>query len=189
MNAPAAIAIGCSAGGVDALKAILGGLDVRLRQAIMVCCHSRSDTMDMLCEVLQRICALPVIEAVERDAVQPGVVHIAPSGYHLLVESDLHFALSVDPRVNYARPSIDVLFHSVAEVWRNDLIGVILTGANADGAIGLQRIRQLGGIAVVQSPADAEAAAMPQAALDTAGADYCMPLSDIAPLLNRLCLA
>jgi len=105
------------------------------------------------------------------------------------VESDLHFALSIDPRVNHARPSIDVLFHSAAEAWGDGLLGVVLTGANADGAAGLRRIRQLGGLAVVQSPADAEATAMPQAALDIAGADYCVPLSDIAPLLNRLCMA
>ena len=189
MNVPAAIVIGCSAGGVDALKTVIGGLDARLPQAILICLHSRSDTVDMLCEVLQRISPLPVMEAIERHAVQSGVVHLAPTGYHLLVESDLHFALSIDPRVNHARPSIDVLFHSVAEVWRDTLVGVILTGANADGAAGLRRIRQLGGLAVVQSPADAEATAMPQAALEVAGADYCVPLSDIAPRLNRLCLA
>lgn len=188
MSAPVAIAIGCSAGGVEALRNVLGGLDARLSQAVLVCLHSRADTVEMLCEVLGRISPLPVMEAVERDAVQPGVIHLAPAGYHLLVESDLHFALSIDPRVNHARPSIDVLFHSAAEVWRDGLIGVVLTGANADGATGLRHIRQLGGLAVVQSPADAESAAMPQAALDTAGADYCVPLSDIAPLLNRLCL-
>jgi two-component system chemotaxis response regulator CheB len=185
---PAAIAIGCSAGGVTALRTLLCGLDASLRQAVLVCCHSRG-TADALCEVLTRVSRLPVVEAAERHAVKPGVVHVAPSGYHLLVESDLHFALSVDPRVNYARPSIDVLFNSAAEAWRAALVGVILTGANADGALGLRSIRQFGGAAIVQSPIDAEAATMPQAALDTAGADYCESLSNIAPLLNRICLA
>ncbi|GAB2586757.1 chemotaxis protein CheB [Dyella jejuensis] len=189
MSTPAALVIGCSAGGVDALKAVIGGLDGRLRQAILVCCHSRSDSMSLLCEVLARVSALPVVEAAERHSVQSGVVQLAPSGYHLLVENDLHFALSIDPRVNYARPSIDVMFHSAAEAWRETLVGVVLTGGNADGADGLRRIRQLGGLAVVQSPADAEAPAMPQAALDAAGADHCVALADIAPLLNRLCLA
>jgi len=188
MMAPAAIAIGCSAGGVDALQVLLGGLAPGLRQAVLVCCHSRSETTEIFRRVLERTSALPIAEAIERDIAHPGVVHVAPSGYHLLVESDLHFALSADARVNYARPSIDVLFNSAAEAWRDRLIGVVLTGANADGAAGLQRIRQFGGAAVVQSPADAEAAAMPQAALDLAGADYCLPLLDIAPLLNRLCL-
>jgi two-component system, chemotaxis family, protein-glutamate methylesterase/glutaminase len=188
MNVPAAIVVGCSAGGVDALKTVLGSLDERLQQAILVCCHSSSDTMDLLCEVLTRVSPLPVIEAAERDAVRAGVVQLAPSGYHLLVESDLHFALSIDPRVNYARPSIDVMFTSAAEVWQRRLIGVVLTGGNADGAQGLHRIRELGGIGIVQSPAEAEAPTMPQAALDIAGADHCVALNDIAPLLNRLCL-
>ncbi|GGA25195.1 chemotaxis protein CheB [Dyella nitratireducens] len=187
MNVPAAIAIGCSAGGVDALMTLLGGLHVRLPQPVLVCCH-RSDTMDILSDVLGRASALPVRDAIEREPVQRSVVYLAPAGYHLLVERDLQFALSADARVNYARPSIDVLFYSAAEAWRQALVGVILTGANADGAAGLRRIRQLGGIAVVQSPADAEATAMPQAALDTAGADYCLPLTEIAPLLNQLCL-
>jgi two-component system, chemotaxis family, protein-glutamate methylesterase/glutaminase len=188
MTAPQAIAIGCSAGGLDALKVLLGGLDPGLRQAVLVCCHSGSDTVELLCEVLQRVCTLPVTEAAERHTARPGTIHLAPSGYHLLVEKDGHFALSVDPRVQYARPSIDVMFCSAAEVWHEKLIGVVLTGGNADGASGLHRIRELGGTAIVQSPSNAEMPTMPQAALDTAGADYCVDLSDIAPLINRLCL-
>jgi len=188
MTAPQAIAIGCSAGGLDALKVLLGGLDPRLTQTALVCCHSGSDTVELLCEVLQRSSTLPVIEAAERRPVQASTVHLAPGGYHLLVEKDRHFALSVDPRVQYARPSIDVMFCSAAEVWHEKLIGVVLTGGNADGASGLQRIRELGGIAIVQSPSNAEMPTMPQAALDTAGADHCVDLSDIAPLINRLCL-
>jgi two-component system, chemotaxis family, protein-glutamate methylesterase/glutaminase len=188
MSTPAAIAIGCSAGGVDALKTVLGGLDAALRQTILVCCHSSSDTVDLLCEVLGRVSPLPVTEAKERHAARAGVVHLAPSGYHLLVENNLHFALSVDPRVNHVRPSIDVMFTSAAEVWQKALVGVVLTGGNADGAKGLQRIRELGGVAIVQSPEDAEAPTMPRAALEIAGADHCVALNDMAPLLNRLCL-
>ena len=145
MNTPKAIVIGCSAGGVEALKVIVGGFSSRLQQAVLVCCHSSSETMDLLCEVLSRASSLPVMEAQERHPVRPGTVYLAPSGYHLLVEADWHFALSIDPRVNYVRPSIDVMFYSAAEVWREKLIGVVLTGANADGASGLQRIRSLGG--------------------------------------------
>lgn len=189
MTTPQAIAIGCSAGGVDALKAVASGLDPRLKQPVLVCCHTGSDTVELLCEVLGRVSALPVVEAVERHTVQPGTFHLAPSGYHLLVEQDRHFALSIDARVNYARPSIDVLFCSAAEVWHQQLIGIVLTGGNADGAAGLLRIRELGGTAVIQSPSSAEMPTMPQAALDLAGADYCIDLSDIAPLINRLCLA
>ncbi|RUL64243.1 chemotaxis protein CheB [Dyella dinghuensis] len=189
MNVPAAIAIGCSAGGVDALKAVIGGLQATLRQTVVVCCHSSSDTVGLLCEVLGRTSKLPVIEAAERHQAQPGVVQLAPTGYHLLVENDHHFSLSIDSRVNHSRPSIDVLFMSAADVWRSALIGVVLTGGNNDGAAGLRRIRQLGGLAIVQSPHGAVAATMPQAALDLAGADHCVPLDDIAPLINRLCMA
>jgi two-component system, chemotaxis family, protein-glutamate methylesterase/glutaminase len=189
MNTPKAIVIGCSAGGVDALKAVLGGFSAYLTQAVLVCCHSSSETVELLCEVLSRVSPLPVVEAQERHPAQAGTVYLAPSGYHLLVEADWHFALSVDPRVNYVRPSIDVMFFSAAEVWREKLVGVVLTGGNADGASGLQRIRSLGGTAIVQSPTSAEMPTMPQAALDTAGADHCVDLSDIAPLINRLCLA
>jgi two-component system, chemotaxis family, protein-glutamate methylesterase/glutaminase len=188
MNTPTAIAIGCSAGGVDALKTIVSGFDGRLQQAVLVCCHSGSDTVELLCEVLGRVSPLPVMEARERHPVQTGTVYLAPSGYHLLVEDDQHFALSIDPRVHYARPSIDVMFFSAAEVWHEKLIGVVLTGGNADGASGLRRIRRVGGTAIVQSPSSAEMPTMPQAALDTAGADHCVDLSDIAPLINRLCL-
>ncbi|QAU23622.1 chemotaxis protein CheB [Dyella sp. M7H15-1] len=188
MNMPQAIAIGCSAGGVDALKAIISGLDARLNLPILVCCHTGSDTVELLCEILDRASPLAVTEARERHPVQDGTVHLAPSGYHLLIEHDRHFALSIDPRVNYVRPSIDVMFCSAAEVWHEKLIGIVLTGGNADGASGLQRIRELGGTAIVQSPSSAEMPTMPQAALDTAGADYCVDLSDIAPLINRLCL-
>lgn len=187
MTTPAAIVIGCSAGGVDALKCVIGGLPATLKQPVLVCCHSSSDTIDLLCEVLARIATLPVVEAVERHRALAGVVYLAPTGYHLLVENDHHFALSIDARVSHARPSIDVLFMSAAEVWRDTLIGVILTGSNDDGAAGLRRIRQCGGIAIVQSPDDAHAAAMPQAALDIAGADYCVPLADIASLIDHLC--
>jgi two-component system chemotaxis response regulator CheB len=188
MMTAAAIVVGCSTGGLDALKLLLGGLDRRLPQPLLVCCHTGSETIELLCELLGRVSALPVIAAAERHAVRGGHVQLAPTGYHLLVEPDRRFALTTDPRVNHSRPSIDVLFASAATVWREALIGVVLTGASADGAEGLRLVRRAGGCAIVQSPADAQIPVMPQAALDRAGADYCVPLNDIPPLLNRLCL-
>ena len=187
MTRPEAIAIGCSSGGFNALRVLLGSLDPGLSQTVLVCSHTGS-SVDTLCGLLARHCALPVIEAQERWPARSGTVQLAPGGYHLLLEGDRHFALSVDRQVGFSRPSIDVMFGSVAEVYRAGAIGVILTGASRDGADGLAQIRARGGIAVVQTPASAEAAAMPQAALDTAGADHCLPLELIAPLLNRLCL-
>jgi two-component system chemotaxis response regulator CheB len=187
MHRPEAIVIGCSMGGFNALRIVLGALDPRLSQALLLCCHT-SGNVDVLCELLAGHSALPVVEAQERWPASGGTVHMAPGGYHLLVENDRHFALSVDPQVSFSRPSIDVLFGSAADVYHEALIGVVLTGANRDGATGLTQIRARGGIAVVQTPDSAEAATMPQAALDSAGADYCVPLEQIAPLLNRLCL-
>lgn len=184
-----AIVVGCSAGGVTALQTLLGGLDPRLAQALVVCCHRSADDSANLAGVLARSSPLPVVDAVEREPARGGVVHLAPPGYHLLMESDNRFALSVDPHVSHARPSIDVLFCSAAQAWRAGLVGVVLTGANTDGAEGLRLIRRYGGTAIVQSPASAQAPAMPQAALDLAGADHCVPLEAIPALLNRLCLA
>ncbi|WP_426662566.1 chemotaxis protein CheB [Rhodanobacter aciditrophus] len=188
MKRPAAIVLGCSAGGPEALKVVLGGLDPRLPQVVLACCHTGSETAELLCELLARASRLPVIEAAEREPARGGVVQVAPAGYHLLVERDLRFTLSVDPRVNMSRPSIDVLFASAAAAWRQALVGVVLSGANADGAEGLRELRRLGGCAIVQSPDSALAPAMPQAAIDRAGADHCVPLDAIAPLLNQLCL-
>lgn len=188
MTRPEAIAIGCSAGGFNALRVLLGGLDPGLPQTVLVCCHT-AGSVAALCGLLARHCALPVIEAQERWPACGGTVQVAPGGYHLLLENDRHFALSVDRQVCFSRPSIDVMFDSVAEVYLAGAIGVVLTGASRDGADGLAQIRARGGIAVVQTPASAEAAAMPQAALDIAGADHCLPLEQIAPLLNRLCLS
>ncbi|HEV7778500.1 MAG TPA: chemotaxis protein CheB [Luteibacter sp.] len=188
MTRPEAIVMGCSAGGLNALNAVLERLDARLPQAIVVCCHTGSSDVGLLCELLAHHSALPVTEAQEREPITGGHVHVAPTGYHLLIEPSRHFALSVDGRVAYSRPSIDVLFESAAEAYRSALVGVVMTGANRDGALGLAEIRSQGGYAIVEDPATAHAAAMPRAALDTAGADACLPLADIAALLNRLCL-
>ena len=183
-----AIAIGCSMGGLSALKQLLGALDPHLAAAVLICSHTGSPTVDTLCGLLAGNSALPVVEASERHDVRPGMVHVAPSGYHLLVEPGRHFELSVDPPEWFSRPSIDVLFTSAADAYGQALVGVVLTGASADGARGLAQIRRGGGLAIVQDPTEAQAPAMPLAALEMAGADYCLSLARIPPLLNRLCL-
>lgn len=187
MSGYQAIVIGCSTGGVRALSLLLGGLTPALRVPVIVVCHTGGEDVDMLREVLSLKSALPVLEATERREPLPGQVYLAPSGYHLLLEADHCFALSVDERVCYSRPAIDVLFASAATQYGAQLIGVVLTGANEDGADGLKRIRDNQGLAIVQAPEDAEASAMPAAAIARAGADYIVPLTGIAPILNRLC--
>lgn len=183
-----AIVMGCSAGGMSALRTVLAGLDKKLRLPVIVVCHTGSEDITTFCELIDTSSKLPVREARERQPVLPGVVHVAPAGYHLLLERGERFSLSVDDRVAFSRPAINVLFESAASVYNSALIGVVMTGANHDGASGLATIRAMGGMAIVQDPASAHASAMPQAALDKAGADHCVPLEEIAPLLNRLCL-
>lgn len=180
-----AIVIGCSAGGLSALQVVLGGLAADLAVPVVVCCHTGSSDVGMLCDLLQRHSRLPVLEAIERIGPAGGNVYVAPSGYHLLLERDARFALSADAKVGFSRPSIDVLFASAAEAWGAALVGVVMTGANKDGADGLHRIRAAGGLGIVQQPDDAEVPTMPQAAIDIAGADHVVPLIAIAPLLNR----
>ena len=181
------VVMGCSAGGMNALRVVLAGLSDAFAVPVIVVCHTGSDDVATFCDLISAATGLPVVEAREREQPVPGVVHVAPSGYHLLIERDGRFALSVDERVAFSRPAIDVLFDTAAVAFGDSLVAVVMTGANSDGAAGLKRIRARGGIAIVQDPADAYAAAMPIAALETAGADYCVPLDEIAPLLNRLC--
>jgi two-component system chemotaxis response regulator CheB len=185
--APRMIVMGCSAGGLAALHDLLGGLKKPLPVPVVVVCHSGSEDMQLFCELLQNRSGLTVQEAEERALPQPGVVHIAPSGYHLLIERDGRFALSVDSRVAFSRPSIDVLFESAAGVWREHLLAVLLTGANSDGAEGSAKVRHHGGTLVVQDPRTAHSPEMPEAALALAGADHCVALVEIPSLLEKLC--
>lgn len=184
---PEVIVLGCSAGGLTALHRLLGGLSRPLPIPMVVVCHSGSEDMRMFCELLHSRSGLPVTEAEERMKPMAGHIHVAPSGYHLLIEQDGRFALSVDPRVAFSRPSIDVLFESAAAVWRERLLAVLLTGANADGAVGSVRVRSWGGTLIVEDPGTAQEPAMPAAALALAGADHCLTLADIPPLLELLC--
>ena len=165
---PQAVVVGCSAGGLAALHQLLGGLSGPLPVPMVVVCHSGSEDMRVFCELLASRSGLPVQEAEERQLPEPGRVYVAPSGYHLLMERNGRFALSIDPRVAFSRPSIDVLFESAAEVWRGQLLAVLMTGANSDGAEGCARIRRSGGTLIVQDPETAQVAIMPAAALERA---------------------
>ncbi|GAA0521710.1 chemotaxis protein CheB [Pigmentiphaga daeguensis] len=183
------VAIGCSTGGLKALQILLRGLAPCPRTAFVVVIHTASADADSLRRLLARDTPMPVQEAQERAPVLPGVLYVAPPGYHLLIGADHYFYLNVDPKVCFVRPSIDVLFESAADAYRHRMAGVILTGANDDGARGLRCVRQAGGIALVQDPEEAEASGMPEAALSLAGADHCLRLADIASELNRMCLS
>lgn len=183
-----AIVIGSSAGGLMALKTIFGLLKKDLSVPIIIVQHTAPNAGDYMARHLDSISSLRVKEAEEREKLLPGTAYIAPPDYHLLVESDETLSLSLDQRVNYSRPSIDVLFESASDVFTSDLIGIVLTGANHDGSKGLKKLKDVGGLAIVQDPKSAEVPTMPQCAIAAVGTpDYVLPLEGIAELLNRIC--
>jgi len=180
------VVIGVSAGGIEALKVILTPLPASFPLPIAIVQHRDERSDDFLAEYLNRLSALAVSEAEDKEPLCAGHAYLAPAGHHLLLESDRSFSLSVDPRVNYSCPSIDVLFESAADAFEESLIGIVLTGANADGAQGLKAIKARGGLTIVQDPQTAQAAAMPRAALAATAVDYLVDLSEIAPLLLQI---
>jgi two-component system chemotaxis response regulator CheB len=178
-----AVVVGASAGGVEAIGTLLAALPAQFGLAVLIVIHLPATNDNLLLSVLRPRCALPVAEGADKERIERGTVYLAPPGYHLLVEPDRTLALSIDAPVNYSRPSIDVLFESAAFAYRERLLGILLTGATADGADGLARIRAFGGQAWVQDPHTAAAPAMPAAALARAGADRVMALPEMAAAL------
>ena len=183
MNRFKAVVIGGSAGGLDALSILLAYLPESYPCPVITVQHIHREQGGGLVEYFGRKCALSLHEAGDKDPVRPGCIYFAPPNYHLLIESDRTFSLSVDEKVHYSRPSIDVLFESAAHVWGRDLAGIVLTGTNADGAYGLHVINEYGGLTIVQDPATAEQPSMPQAALDAGEVDHVLSLEQIGELL------
>lgn len=178
--------LGASAGAVEALSVLLAGLPAGLRIPLVIVVHLPPSGPSLLPELFAGKCPLQVMEAEDKQPLTQGVVYFAPPDYHLLVESPSLLSLNADPPVNFSRPSIDALFESAAAAVGPDLLGILLTGANADGARGLQAIHRAGGFTVVQEPATAVARAMPQAALDLFEPDRVLDLPEIAALLGQL---
>ncbi|MEA2181324.1 MAG: two-component system, chemotaxis family, protein-glutamate methylesterase/glutaminase [Solirubrobacteraceae bacterium] len=179
------VAIGASWGGLAAIKRVLAPLPVGFGAAIVIAQHRQASADGRLATLLDACCALDVSEAEDKQALLPGVVLLAPADYHMLVEAGA-VALSVDEPVHYSRPSIDVLMHSAADAYGDRAAGVVLTGANADGARGLARIAARGGTAIVQDPATAKRREMPQAALQTTPTAHVLALDRIGGLLVEL---
>lgn len=181
-----AVVMGVSSGGLEALKILVPGLRPDLAAPVIIVQHMSAQADSYLPARLNEISGLTVKEAEDKEMLRPGVVYVAPPDYHLLAETDGSLSLSVDPKVNFSRPSVDVLFESASDAFGSELVGVILTGANHDGARGLARIKRRGGLAIVQSPKSAQSSAMPEAALESTSVDHVLPLQDIAPFLNNL---
>ena len=182
------IIVGTSWGGLTALRALTGALPRDFGLPVVVVQHRHKDSDRLLATLLQDRTALTVCEVEDKQPVLPGFLFIAPPDYHLLVEAG-HFSLSTDEPVRYSRPSIDVAFISAADSYGARVVGVVLTGANADGAKGLARIAALGGLPVVQSPATAESPTMPRAALEAVPSARVLPIQAIADMLVTLPVA
>ncbi len=180
-----ALVIGGSAGSIDALSTVLKALPAGYGLPVFVVIHLPRDRNSILTEVLKPYCALPVVEAEDTMPIDAGTVYIAPPDYHLLVEANGTLSLSSDEEVLFSRPSIDVTFESAADIYGPGLTGLVLTGANEDGARGLKAIYAAGGKGVVQDPATAYCATMPQAAMEAAPAALVMSLQQIGSFLAK----
>lgn len=182
------VAIGTSAGGVETLKRLVAGLPADTTAAFCVVIHmSPMQSESYLPGILRTVSAMPVHNAVSGERIEAGHVYLAPPNRHFLLHH-CTAVLNVEPTENRHRPAIDVLFRSVASAFGRNAIGVILTGMLDDGAAGLVAIKNHGGIAVVQSPEDADFPQMPMNALKHVSADHIVPLSDMPALLTSLCL-
>jgi len=181
-----AVLIGVSWGGMAALPNIFAPLPSDFPVPIVVVQHLHPRQDGHYLEHINRSCALAVREAENMAPIRSGVVYFAPANYHLLIEDDRTFLLSVDEKVHFCRPAIDVLFESAVDVYGGGLIGIILTGANQDGTAGLKVIKKRGGLAIVQDPVTAEATVMPQNAIDNVAVDYILPLEEIAVQLQKI---
>jgi two-component system chemotaxis response regulator CheB len=183
---PTLVVIGTSLGGLQAVLSVLKALPADLPVPVVIVQHRGAGSDGNLVDLLQQSTVLKVVEAEDKTALLPATVFIAPADYHMLVEEGGSLALSTEGPVRSARPSIDVLFETAADAYGPELIGVLLTGASADGALGLARVKARGGRAIVQDPATAECATMPAAGIAATAVDYILPLERIGDHLVSL---
>lgn len=180
------VVIGGSAGGVEALRVILSALPADFALPVLAVQHLHQSDEGSFATHMARVTRLHVVEPCDKEQIVSGHLYTAPSNYHMLLERDGTISLSVDERVNWSRPSIDVLFESAALAWGDEVIAVILSGANADGANGIRAIKKAGGLTVAQDPASAETPVMPQAAIDTGAVDTVLSAEKIGQMLAGL---
>jgi two-component system, chemotaxis family, protein-glutamate methylesterase/glutaminase len=181
-----AVVLGSSAGAVEALMVILPGLPRRFRLPLMVVVHMPAAAQSGMAELFRSKCQLAVKEAEDKEPIQESTIYFAPPNYHLLVEIDRRMSLSSEEPVLYSRPSIDVLFETAADAYGTGLAGIVLTGANSDGACGLRAVCESGGVGIVQKPELAQEPTMPQAALQACPGALVLSLSEILGFLRNL---
>ena len=182
-----AVVIGTSFGGMEAIKTILGGLSVDFHIPVICVLHIGNNNINTYMSILNNKTVFSVKEAEEKEKIKSKRVYFAPPNYHLQIEKDLTLSLSTDRKVNYSRPSIDVLFETAAWTYKNELVGVLLTGSNSDGAEGLKTIKDFGGITIVENPETAMAGLMPETAIKKCTPNYILDLKLIPGKLMELC--
>lgn len=181
-----AIVIGASAGGIEVLSTVLPALRPTLAVPVFIVIHLPREGISHLASIFRHKCTLAVKEAEDKEPPLAGTVYFAPPNYHLLIESGPVLALSCDDLVHFSRPSIDVLFESAADAYGERLLGVVLSGANEDGASGLAAVSQAGGVAMVQDPDSAHVSTMPAAAWRRSRADWVLKPSAMADFFAKL---
>lgn len=181
-----AIVIGASAGGMQTIGDILSKLPLNFPVPIIIVQHLSPNSKGYMAKYLNKVTELMVKEADEKEMIMAGVVYVSPANYHLLVENDETLSLTVEPKVNYSRPAIDLLFETAADVYQDKLIGIILTGANKDGSHGLQKIKERGGLAIVEDPDTAVVNTMPKAAIEATAIDYILKADEVAQKIIEL---
>lgn len=181
-----AVAMGVSSGGLEALRTILPTLPAGFPVPLLIVYHQGPRPDMFVVRYLDEKCLIRVVEAEEKERIRAGTAYLAPPNYHLLVEEDLTLTLTTEERVSFARPSVDVLFETAAEAFGPGLVGLVLTGANRDGSRGLKRIKERGGLALVQNPKTAEMESMPGSAREAVEVDAVLELEEIGPYLVDL---
>ena len=185
INRPEVVIIGGSAGSLEVLLQILPRLIVPVAFSIVIVLHRKAGDDTLLEDLIAVKSAVPLKEVEDKTPLLPGFVYIAPSDYHLLFEKNRELALDASEKINFSRPSIDVAFESVADIFGTDLIGILLSGANSDGTAGLIAIQNAGGVVVVQKPETAEMAYMPQNAIENLTPDYILTAAEILAFINN----
>ncbi|MEW6263718.1 MAG: chemotaxis protein CheB [Thermodesulfobacteriota bacterium] len=181
-----AIVIGGSAGGFDGLAAIFRLLPSNFPLPVLVVQHLHSSDCGEFAQHLARVTRLQVVEPCDKERIEAGYVYSAPANYHLLLETNGTISLSVDEKVNWSRPSIDVLFESAARVFGESVVAVILSGASADGSKGMLEIKTAGGMTIAQDPTETDHSLMPRSAIDTGAVDLVLRAEDIGRLLVEI---
>ncbi len=181
-----AIMIGGSAGSFQVVAGILGALPKDIDMPVFLCLHRLKHVRSGFVEALSLKSNIPIVEPFDKETIKPGKAYLAPANYHMFIELGNRFALSTEEPMHHSRPSIDLSFISAAQAYRNKLVGVILSGANRDGAYGLKKVSELGGLTIVQDPADCEVKTMTEASLQLIKANYVFSSDKITNFLSKL---